>query len=273
MPVTSYISNGFCLTPTAEDRRRGFDEVRLWNPTPYENKVELRAYFADRDPVDLKALVVKPYGNPLMMFPNRDREIFTDVGPWGMRLVSDHVLLGDHILLAGHAAAGDPLRGAEVSQVQLTAGLFGPPERTQYAGGVGDCMLRTRLSKVWYFSDGIIIKTNPEKPSFPFSEFEWYHFLNPGPREATVRMHRYLGNGGHDVLEYAVGAERVLLVSNYDPDAPGVDYGIRFECSEPVAIECERLIYSYAGLDAWGSHIHCQRPGLPGPLDWNEEPA
>ncbi len=136
---------------------------------------------------------------------------------------------------------------------------------------MGDCLIRSRLAKVWYFSDGIIIKTNPENPPFPFSEFEWYHLLNPGPGEAKVEMHRYAGRSRHDVLTYTVGAERALLISNYDPEAPGFAYGIRFESTEPIAVESERFIYDPKGLDVWGSHIHCQRPGLPAPLEWNEE--
>jgi hypothetical protein len=271
MPIVSYICNGFTKSPTDTDRRRGFSELRFWNPTAFETAVRMRAYFADREPAGLDPIVIKPYDNPLLVFPFHNEAVFSEAGPWGMRLVSDTPIMADHILVAGDAANGDPLKGADVKPVQLLGGFFGPPERTQYAGGVGDCLIRSRLARVWYFSDGIIIKTDPANPPFPFSEFEWYHLLNPGPRPARVQMHRYLSGGRHDVLEYEVGAERVLLISNYDPEAAGVAYGIRFESTELLCIESERFIYDPRGLDVWGSHIHCQRPGLPAPLEWNEE--
>jgi hypothetical protein len=270
MAIASYICNGFCKSPTREDRRRGFSELRFWNPTAFETSVGMRVYFADRAPVDLPEIRIGPWDNPLLVFPGHDEEVFGEVGPWGMRLVSAVPIMADHILIAGHAAEGDPMKGDDVPLVRLAGGFFGPKERTQYAGGVGDCLARWHLSRMWYFSDGIIIKTDPERPAFPFSEFEWYHILNPGPREARVEMHRYLSGGRHDVVEHRVGAERVLLISNYDPEAPTAAYGIRFESTEPVCIESERFIYSYKGLDEWGSHIHCQRPGLPAPLLWYE---
>jgi len=271
MPTVSYICNGFCKSPTLHDRRRGFSELRFWNPTALETTVRMRVYFSDRPPEDLAEITIPPYENPLLVFPFHNEAVFAEAGPWGMRLVSESLIMADHILVAGDAAKGDPLKGADVPSVQLLGGFFGPPDRTQYAGGVGDCLIRSRLARAWYFSDGIIIKTDPERPPFPFSEFEWYHILNPGPREAKVQMHRYVSGGRHDMIEYAVAAERVLLISNYDPKASTVAYGIRFESTEPVCIESERFIYSYKGLDDWGSHIHCQRPGLPAPLEWNEE--
>jgi hypothetical protein len=51
----------------------------------------------------------------------------------------------------------------------------------------------------------------------------------------------------------------------------GVDFGIRFISDQPVVVESERIIYGLHGLDEWGANIHCQRPGLPAPLEWNED--
>lgn len=271
MATVNYIANGFCKSPTDGDKRRGMSELRFWNPTPWETTVKMRVYYADRPAVDLPAMTIGPYANPLLVFPQDDTEALAEVGPWGIRVVSDTLLMADHILLAGYAAEGDPMKGADLTTVDLVSGYRGPPERVKFAGGVGDCLMKSRLAKVWYFSDGIIIKTDPQRAAFPFSEFEWYHILNPGPREAVLEMHRYHGGESHDVLNYHVGAERVLLISNYDPSLPTDAYGIRFVSSEPVCIESERFIYGLHGIDEWGAHLHCQRPGLPAPLEWNEE--
>jgi hypothetical protein len=253
MPSVTYIANGFCKSATPEDKRRGDSELRIWNPMPWETTLRMRVYYADRPPADLPEIKIGPYANPLLVFPRQHPKVFTDVGPWGMRLVSDTILITDHILGG--------------------VGHEGPADNVKYQGGCNDSLAKSRLSTVWYFGDGIVLQWDPEKAPFPFNEFEWYHILNPGKREAAIQMHRYHEDGSHDVRHYTVGAERVLMIEDFEPKPPPFtdSFGIRFVSTERVCIESERFIYGLHGIEEWGANLHCTRQGLPGPLEWNEE--
>jgi hypothetical protein len=62
------------------------------------------------------------------------------------------------------------------------------------------------------------------------------------------------------------------MFDNYEMSTTDtIAYGIRFISDQPVIVESERIIYGLHGLDEWGANIHCQRPGLPAPLEWNED--
>jgi hypothetical protein len=247
----SYIANGFCGSSDVPGEMQGLCELRFWNPTHRPTTVRMTVYYAERPPVSLPPYDIEPEANPLLVFPHDYAEHFADCGPWGMRLVSDTMLMADHI---------------------LSARRNGPPQNVKYRGGVGDTLLKTRPARLWYFSDGIRINQSLANPQFPFHEFEWYHILNPGRRDAHVVMRCVLAEGRYEDLEYSVGAERVLMYDNYDMSTDRtVCYGIRFMSDVPVVVESERVIYGLEGLDEWGANIHCQRPGLPAPLEWNED--
>ena len=249
----AYIANGFCNTSEAPGDMWGLCELRFWNPTHRPTSVRMTVYYTDKPPVELPPYEIGAEANPLLVFPRNYTEHFQDCGPWGMRLVSDTMLMADHI---------------------LSARRNGPPDNVKYRGGVGDTLLKTRLARLWYFSDGIRINQKPLNPKslFPFHEFEWYHILNPGKRDAHVTMRCVYGAGKNEDLKYTVGAERVLMYDNYAMCFDRtVCYGIRFMSDEPVIVESERIIYGLNGLDEWGAQIHCQRPGLPAPLEWNED--
>jgi len=251
MPHVSYIANGFCMNGQEPGEMYGFCELRFWNPTPRPTSVRMTVYYEDRPPVELPPYEIGPEADPLLVFPHHYPDQFEDCGPWGMKLVSDTMLMADHILCARR---------------------LGPPANVQYRGGVGDTLTKARLSRLWYFSDGIRIIQDVADPSFPFHEFEWYHVLNPGKRDAHVTMRCVLGEGNYRDFEHTVGAERVLMFDNYEMSTTQtIAYGIRFISDQPVIVESERIIYGLHGLDEWGANIHCQRPGLPAPLEWNED--
>ncbi len=251
MPHVSYIANGFCTESDEPGTMTGISELRFWNPTPEPTTVRMTVYYADRPPAALPPYEIGPEANPLLVFPAHYPEQFTDCGAWGMRLVSTTMLMVDHIMCAQR---------------------LGPPDNVRYRGGVGDTLAKARLSRLWYFSDGIRINQKVANPSFPFHEFEWYHILNPNPVEAHVAMRCVLGAGDYRDTQHTVGAERVLMFDNYDMALDRtIAYGIRFISDQPVVVESERVIYGLHGLDEWGANIHCQRPGLPAPLEWNED--
>jgi len=252
MPCVSYISNGFCKKPTETDTRKGMTELRFFNPMKWDTQVKMTVYYTDKPPAQLPDLHIKGEGNPLLVFPHHHTEFFDDCGPWGMKLVSDTTLIIDHILIAGRQ---------------------GPPDNVKYQGGVNDSLAKPRLSRLWYFGDGLALVWDPNNAPWPFNEFEWYHILNPNKQNANVTMKCYYGDGTREAYSYSVGAERVFLIDNYQMVKTNNPYGIRFMSDQPIIVESERFIYGLHSMGEWGACIHCPRPGVPAPLEWNEEDA
>lgn len=250
MPSVSYIANGFCRDRGAVGELQGGSELRFFNFMPWETRVRMTAYYSDRPPAQLPEMTIPPEGNPLLVFPRDHGDFFRNCGPWGMKLVSDTALVVDHIFWAGHQ---------------------GPPDNVRFSGGVNDSLSQPRLSRLWYFGDGLALVWDPANAPWPFNEFEWYHLFNPNRVEAKVAMKCCYGDGTRETHDYTVGAERVLLVDNRGLVKPNNPFGIRFVSDQPILVESERFIYGLHSLEEWGSHVHCPRPGLPAPLVWNEE--
>ncbi|KPK83371.1 MAG: hypothetical protein AMJ81_08425 [Phycisphaerae bacterium SM23_33] len=250
MPSVSYISNGFCKEPAADDPRRGMSELRIFNPMPWETTVRMTVYYADKGPAQIPEFTIRPEGNPLMLFPKDHPELFSNCGPGGMRIVSDTTLIIDHILIAGRQ---------------------GPPENLRFSGGVSDSLAKQRLSRLWYFADGLALVWQADSAPWPFNEFEWYHVLDPTARDAHVTMKCYYPDRTRQTYEYTVPAERVRLIDNCQMVKTNNAFGIRFASDGPIVVESERFIYGLHSMEEWGAHIHCPRPGVPAPLEWNEE--
>lgn len=258
MACVAYIANGFCRRADAVDRREGFSELRIFNPLPSPVELRMKLFYADRPPVDLPPFRVAGYGNPLLVFPDSPwekmpyREYFENCGAWGMRIVSETPLIMDHY---------------------LSAGIQGPPDKIKYRGGVADTLAIPRLSRLWYFSDGIkIVQPDLSTAPFPFNEYEWYHILNPNPDPARIRVQMFRWDGRREEETLVVPPERVLFYDNFDRFDSTIGFGMRFISDRPIALAAERMIYG-ENLDDWGAYIHCSRPAAPAPLDFNEEDA
>jgi hypothetical protein len=262
MPCVSYLANGFCREANGKDKRYGMSELRFFNPLPTPATVTMTVYYADREPAELPALTITGHQDPLLVFPHASygasdyRKHFSDCGPWGMKFVSETPVLADHIFCAG---------------------VQGPSGNVKYAGGVCDMLIQPRLSCLWYFADliRIIHKDIAQTAAgpFPYHEFEWYHILNPNEKPAAVKLIFYRWDGKEEGRDFAVAGRRVLMFDNYDWYKQTIGGGARFVSDIPVLVESERMIYGLKGLDEWGAHIHCPRPGTPAPLQWNEEGA
>jgi hypothetical protein len=250
MPCTYYIANGFCRAAEAVGEPHGMSEVRFFNPMAWETRVRMTVYYADAPPREIPEFTIPGEGNPLLVFPQHHTEFFQDCGPWGMRLVSDTVLMIDHIGVCGRKA---------------------PEGNVRFSGGVVDSLASSRLSRLWYFGDGLKLTWDPENAPWPFNEFEWYHVLNPTNRDAHVRMKCYYGDGTRETHEYTVLAERVMLIDNIDLVKTNNPFGIRFVSDSDLLVESTRYICGLHSMEEWGATVHCYRPGLPAPLEWNEE--
>ena len=106
MPCVLYIANGFNANPAEVGEYYGNTELRFWSPTPFDTTVLMTVYYSDREPAQLPDFPIKAGGNPLLVYPKDDPEHFKDVGPWGMKLVSDAIIMVDHI--GGRGRKGPP---------------------------------------------------------------------------------------------------------------------------------------------------------------------
>jgi hypothetical protein len=271
MSTVSYIANGFIHTPTEKDPRYGLSEVRLFNPTQYDTKVNITVYYENKPPAQIPEFDLKAEGIPLLVFPDMPYsalhvpKIFNNCGAWGAKIVSDTILIVDHILLAG--------RRSEKEKGQSWPEMMFQGENAKFRGACANTLATTRLAKLWYFADGNRIKKSlPLSPKDPwlFNESEWYHILNPNKREATVTMKCFYGDGTRDTFSFKIGAERGMIIDNYDLVKPQ-GFGIKFISTEPVAIGSERFIYGLHSIEEWGMQLHTPRSGVPAPLEWNEE--
>lgn len=264
MPAVSYIANGFSKLPTPNDRRYGFSEIRFYNPTLHETEIDIVLYYESLPPKRYPKQSLAARSNQLLLvFPDDGPDYFPESGGWGMRIVSDTVLLVDHIMAAGL----EPPPYSEKGKTPIE--MFFNAEK--YMGGVADVLAVSRLAKLWYFGDAFSIAQDPKDPAFPFNESEWYHILNPGRHPAEITMHCHYSDGTYEAIERRVEAERVLIVDNEKLLKPNNVCGLHFESSEPILVQSERFIHGVRSKDEWGMHIHNVRPGVPAPLELNEE--
>lgn len=251
----SFLANGFVKEITDEDRRIGFSELRMFNPTSLPTKIDITLYFDNKSPIQLDQTSIDPLKNNwFMVMPGDLSNHFEDSEAWGMRIVSDVPVMLEHILVAGVAGPGDvPHMG-----------------NFKLKGGVSDQLAQPRAAKEWYFADGFELEYEDESTAaFPFNEFEWYHILNPGKNDAQVTLHCYYAGGQYEAFEFPVNAERVRLVSNQGLVRKNVSYGLIVTSTEPVVVQAERLIRDFDDFNDWGAWIHNSRPGLPGPIAVN----
>jgi hypothetical protein len=243
MSTVNYCASGFCHTPTKEDPRSGWGEFVIYNPMKQDARINMTVYFENKPLAQLSEFTVKAETNIVLVFPKMNMDVFKDCGFFGLKIASDFPVIVNNILLEG---------------------IEGKSEK--YKGGVGDFLGNTRLSKIWYIADGLVL-IHPE----PFNELEWIHILNPTKRDAEVTMTCYYRDKTTDKLKFHIPAERVFQFNIEGKVKPNKGYGAVLESTEPIAVEQVRLIYSVKGINDWGLNIHFTLPGVPAPLKWNQE--
>jgi len=260
LSTVNYCASGFCrgrkgdpttgrwVVPIDDDRRVGFGEFVLFNPTGEDAKVNMTVYYEDKPPVQLPEFTVRAETNLVLVFPDMNMEVFNNCGYFGLKVVSTVPVIVNNIVIAGVDS-----------------------EDVKYKGGVGDFLGNTRLSKVWYIADGLNLIFPPDKPRQPFDELEWINILNPMKRDAEVTMSCYYRDKTKDEFKFKVSAERVFNINIEGLVKPNKGYGAKLVSTEPIAVEQTRLIYSIKGIKEWGLNIHFTLPGVPAPLKWNEE--
>ncbi len=265
-----YSANGFSHVPTEEDRRYGFFDYIFWNPHLYKVKVDITIYYEKKSPVKMESFELEPESiDKKIVFPQDYPNLVVDGGSVGAKIVTNALIFVETIMSAGEL-------GSHAKTLRTDEG-----DNRIFRGGVADMLAEPRTCNLWYFADGYLIqKDQPyesggdvEESKASFSEIEWYHVLNPNKRDAEVTMQCFYLDRTRDSFSYKVGAERVLMFDNYNLVKPNLRYGIKFISTEPVVVQCERLIHdlSKSGRDDWGMATHTPRPGIPAPLIWNEE--
>jgi hypothetical protein len=263
MAVECFFSNGFARQATVRNRRFGMGEIRFYNPTPHDTNIDVTLYYEDRPPRAYPGQFLPARCNRLLLvFPDQNPGFFPDSGVYGMRILSDELLIVDHILAAG--VEPPPLTDRPKTTMET---WFSAP---RYMGGVADHLAVAAPSRLWCFGDGFWIVQDPDKPGFPFNEVEWYHVLNPGAHRADLTMRCFYSDGTRGGHRFSVDGERVLLIENQGLVKPTNTYGLHFESTEPVVVMAERFITGVRSTEEWGMHLHCPRPGVPAPFAVNE---
>lgn len=248
MKHESYVSSGICKKPLAQGDLAGSTRVVLCNPMDLACQVEMTVYFQDREPHTCEPIEVGPQRNALLVMPDVAPAVFEDCGFWGARFVSTRPVIVDLVDGLSYHHADDTFQGG----------------CTNFLG--------THLHPQWYFADGLWLEWkrfhqgDTSKAPFPFNEIEYYHFLNPGPRDAKVDMTLQYRNLEHTTFHLAVPAHRVYVWCNYEKIPYNQPYGVKVVSTEPISTSSTRYIYGLNGFEEWGLHTHCGMPAEPGPM-------
>lgn len=259
MVYERYISSGFTRQPTEDDPRSGRGEFVLFNPTEQPCEATMTVHFVDRPPKVVPPIQVAPESNTVVVFPRLAPEVFTNCGFWGARI-----------------AGNTPLMLNLISSVRVRG------KETKFRGGT-TCSRGQKLNTEWYFPDGLWLEWNKfyegdlSKAPFPFNELEYYHFLNPNPRPAQIRMtlnycSREAGHprgklaGQKQVFDFELDAERVMAWDNMDKVRYCQPYTVKVVSSEPIATTSNRYIYGLTGFAEWGQTLHVSQWAVSGPL-------
>jgi hypothetical protein len=249
MMYENYLSSGFSHQATKEDPRRGFAELRLYNPTPQPCEATMTVYFVDQEPQTLPPIPVEGRGYACFNdMPTMAPEVFTDCGFWGAKFLST-----------------TPLIVIRIGGVRIM------PEKPRFRGGAMN-FHGTKLHKEWHFPNGVWRDWNryydgdPSKAPNPFNEMESYHFLNPNPQNAEVAMTLRYRELEPTTMHFTVSAERVFVWENMEKIPNNQPYAVKIVSSEPISTAGVRYIYGLRGLDEWGMQVHCHMYGVPGPI-------
>jgi hypothetical protein len=241
MPNRTYLANGIVGTSRQVGCLAGMSEFRIRNLADSPNTVRQRVFFSDREPFQLEPLSLEPMAGPYQEFPLNLPSELKEAGPWGMEIDSDAPVAFLHIGLGGRNG-----------------------ERSDHGFGGGCAMVLATpiLAKQWTFPDSFRMFVDRENPAFPFSQYEWYHVLNPHAGAVTVQLELGDDEGLRMTRTYEIAPERVLFID--DPDLhPRLCCWARFRADAPVLVQAERVIHSPAGPQDWGVVIGCNSPGVP----------
>jgi hypothetical protein len=248
MTTETYVSSGFCHTPTAEDPRHGVAELVLYNPASAPAEATITAYFEKRVPYVLPTVQIKGETNASLDFPEAAPEVFTDCGFWGAKIESSAPLAVN--LISGHRL----MRGEKL----FTGGS------TSFNG--------SKLSRSWQFPDGLWLEWvrfyNGDRSHmpFPFNEIEHYCVLNPHPQDLEAQVELQYQRREHPCECVLLRGERLWVWSNFERVDYNAGYALKVTAPQPVAASAVRYIYGLDGFDAWGVQVHCAMLSVPGDI-------
>lgn len=241
MAYRYFLANGIVAGSTGVGELGGMSEFRIRNLGDRTATVWQRMFFIERDPHSLEPLSIGPMEGPYQEFPRDLPEELQGAGPWGMEIVSDQPLAYLHIGLGGRNG-----RTAEHA----------------FGGGCAMVLATEALAKTWTFPDSFRMFVAPVEPAFPFSQYEWYHVLNPHPKPVEIRLTLGDEDGFRTEHTYHLAAERMLFLD--EPNLhPKLCCWARFSATAPVLVQAERVVQSPHGPQDWGVVIGCNSPGVP----------
>ncbi len=247
-PVVSYFANGFAHVSTQEDRRAGRSQIRFYNPMNIKNEVTFEVLFDNRPPEVLEKFTMEPNRNDkLFTLPAERPEFFEGSEAWGARITSTAPVIVLNVLSAGVIAPGGDL-------------WFG---NDRFKGANTVQHASHKVSKRWFFGDGLTLTYEEQSPGVLFQEYEWYHVLNPNKEDVEVNMHCHYVNRETETFTFTVKGERVRIISNKDLVRPNLPHAVEIVGSAPVVAVAERFIYDFNNMEEWGAWLHANHDGIP----------
>jgi len=247
MSTVNYVA-GIYVYDKGDDPNFRNGYLVIFNPAKRHADIKMIVYFEDEGPVDLKLQVPAESNRAFNMYEHR--EVFSNKR-WGARRLSTVPVV-----------------------VQDVHGSYAPEDRPYHlTRSMCTTFAATRLSKCWYYADGVYIKKPgtmlPElAPNTPLYEPEYVAFLNPNKRDAEVMMTVFYHDQTRGEHEFAVWAERYRWVDLGDIVTKNRYFGARFVSTEPIIVYEERIAYEYG--NPIQRAVFCTM-AYPWPLEWGDE--
>jgi len=220
----------------------------IFNPAKKDAKIKMIVYFEDEEPVDLKFQVPAESNRAFNMYEHR--EVFKNKR-WGAKLLSNVPII-----------------------VQDVHGTYAPEDRPNYlTRSMCTTFAATRLSKCWYYADGIYIEKPGNilrelAPNTPLYEPEYVAFLNPNKKEAEITMTVFYHDQTQSEYKFTVPTERYKWVDLGNIIIKNKHFGARFVSTEPILVYEERIAYEYG--NPIQRAVFCTI-AHPWPLEWGDE--
>jgi len=213
-------------------------------PTDKDAELDLTFYYEQEEPNQIK--INQPAKSSSARFLERECKHVLKADTWGLKVTSTEPVVVQGI----HGRRGTPEDDAR----SLTTSM-------------DSYFAATRLSRVWYYADGLVLLP-PPKSSAKLYEPEFAYILNPNRLDAEVTITAYYADQTKGNFVFNVPAERIKVVELEKVVVLNKHYGARFVGTLPIVVQFERLAYEYENPIVRA--LFC-KVALPWPLQWGDD--
>jgi len=214
MSNTHYFCDGYCLTEAGSPNWQNTWIVG-YNPTDEEAEIRVTCFYENDEPTNFS------WKMPAHSSGNR-----------GL-----HQMPADEV--RPNRRFGCEIITSEPMIMQITSGYFGVGDQHDwYTRAMHSVICATRLEKVHYYADGLIL----DNPGVRLKEPEWDFYLNPGPVSANVKLICEFGKDNAQVFDFKIPPKRLLAFFK-DPEVRNNKvFGGKVISDVPIAVQQTRLI-------------------------------